>query len=75
MERWEHLMLSRAEAARLPELGRQGWRLAAVSDGPDGAFHLQRPALSFRERITLEQQARYLTARGVDPAATGEESR
>lgn len=64
---WEYLTLSEAEVD-LAALGRDGWELAAV--GPTGALYFKRPALDFRERITLDQRAAVATDRAEQTDAT-----
>lgn len=63
---WEYVILVRGEASRLASLGREGWELVAVTDGPEGGeLYLKRPLPSFREQITLDQRESYV---GEDPA-------
>ncbi|MFT4041295.1 MAG: hypothetical protein QM692_24145 [Thermomicrobiales bacterium] len=58
---WEYLILGRGEASRLTALGREGWELVAVTDGPEGGeLFLKRPLPSFREQITLDQRESYV---------------
>ena len=58
---WEYLILPRAGAVRLNDLGREGWELVAVAatDGGRELF-LKRPLPGFREQITLEQRGSYV---------------
>jgi hypothetical protein len=61
---WNYLTLPRADAlARLERLGATGWELS-VLDGETAV--LRRPALSFRERVTLDQKRAVYRARGVE---------
>ena len=58
---WEYLILERAEADRLGDLGREGWELVAVGRADDGVeLFLKRPLPGFREQITLEQRSSYV---------------
>jgi hypothetical protein len=58
---WEYLILERAEAERLSDLGREGWELVAVSRADDGVeLYLKRPLPGFREQITLDQRSSYV---------------
>jgi hypothetical protein len=67
---WDYLTLSRADAlARLERLGAAGWELTVLDHE---AAVLRRPALSFRERVTLDQKRAVYRARGVEPR--GEDS-
>ncbi len=51
--------------ASLDELGREGWELVAVGDQPSGTIaYLKRPALGFKEQVTLEQREKYARMRG-----------
>lgn len=53
--------------ARLDGLGREGWELVAVGDQPGGTTaYLKRPALGFKERVTLEQRERYARSQGYE---------
>jgi len=57
----------------LPALGRQGWELVAVLPGGVPAnvggegptFYFKRPALTFREEVTLDQKRRYYDLIGI----------
>ena len=72
-QRWEYLTIPENERDRLGELGEQGWELAAAGGGPDEpTLYLKRPALSFRERVTLEQRRHYYRSRGLDVALDSE---
>ena len=65
---WEYL--TSADDADLAALGRQGWELIAVTPtGPEGALvlYFKRPALDFRDRVTLEQKRRYYALLGRAP--------
>lgn len=55
-QRWEHRVIAATDEQALQALGAEGWELVGV-DG--GKLYLKRPALPFRERVTLEQKARY----------------
>lgn len=72
-ERWEHLVLAADEAARLAELGEQGWQVVAA--GPAGGrdvLYLQRPAPDFKERVTLAQREAYLQRRAHSRTGEGQ---
>ena len=58
------------DPATLPDLGQAGWELVGIAPGPEGVptFYLKRPAPDFRERVTLEQKARYYALLGIAPA-------
>ncbi len=59
---WEYAVASDPDEVGLNALGADGWELVAVTARGDAtrAF-LKRPALGFRERVTLEQRAAYLS--------------
>jgi hypothetical protein len=59
---WEYLTLDQQDADDLNALGEEGWELVSVSDG---RLYFKRPALSFRERVTLDQKRHYYDALGV----------
>lgn len=59
---WEYLTLDEQDADDLNALGEEGWELVSVSDG---RLYFKRPALSFRERVTLDQKRQYYGALGV----------
>jgi hypothetical protein len=50
---WEYLTIAEQDAEDLNALGAQGWELVSVSDS---TLYFKRPALSFRERVTLDQK-------------------
>jgi hypothetical protein len=63
-EAWEYHVTvhDRMSEEVLNQLGAVGWELVGVV--PDGnpasaTFYFKRPALSFKERVTLEQKHRY----------------
>jgi hypothetical protein len=63
--KWEHLTIPASEWARLGALGDDGWELVAVEgEGPVRALYLKRPALEFREMVTLEQRRAYYASVG-----------
>jgi len=72
---WEYRSVFEPDAALLADFGSDGWELVAVT-GDEGRqrFHFKRPGLDFRERVTLEQKARYYAMLGV-AEATGEAAR
>jgi hypothetical protein len=66
-QNWEYRVERDLSDDALAALGADGWELTA-SDGLDvGRFIFRRPALSFVERVTLEQRARYYETLGLDP--------
>jgi hypothetical protein len=69
-ESWEYhvVVLSRADEEQLNRLGDEGWELVAVvAEGQPASsiFYFKRPALNFRERVTLDQKHRYYRQRGL----------
>ena len=66
--RWEYVVVAGPDQARLAELGDEGWELVGVVAGEGGpTCYFKRPALDFRERVTLEQKRRYYVALGKRP--------
>ena len=70
-ETWEYhtAVLQPGNEEQLNRLGSQGWELVAVV--PEGklarpTFYFKRPALNFKERVTLEQKHRYYRQWGHD---------
>ena len=64
--RWEYVVIVGPDQAWLTELGDEGWELAGVAAGEDGpTCYFKRPALDFRERVTLDQKRRYYAALGT----------
>lgn len=75
---WEHLVEREPDQARLSALGAEGWELVTVRDvGGEARAYLKRPALSFRERVTLEQRDAYYGRQGAGAGvgATDEDRR
>ena len=65
---WDYLTLPDRDRDRLGELGSEGWELTGIGEDADGRLlYLKRPALSFRERVTLDQRRRYYASLGLDP--------
>ena len=61
---WDYLILPAEpapEVATLRELGQDAWELVAVSAG---THYFKRPALTFRERVTIDQKRRVYRAHG-----------
>ena len=57
---WEYRRLSAGDDDALAKLGRAGWELVgAVPSGDGPQLYLKRPALDFRERVTLDQKRDY----------------
>lgn len=71
IDAWDYLTIPDSERGWLESLGRQGWELTAIGGDPaDQRLYLKRRALTFRERVTLEQRSRYYAALGLAaPAA------
>lgn len=61
---WDYKVEENITAARMNELGADGWELIEL-DGARSIF--RRPALSYVERVTLEQRAHYYESLGLDP--------
>ena len=62
---WEYLALPERERERLGELGSEGWELVGVGGDSDaGVLYMKRPALDFRDRVTVDQRRRYYEALG-----------
>src|SRR5204862_7825355 len=60
MTTWEYHKTS--SDGELGKLGREGWELVGVvpdSAGGDAILYFKRPALNFRERVTMEQKRHY----------------
>jgi hypothetical protein len=73
MTAWEYLR-SRDES-ELAALGREGWELVAVLPGEargEATFYFKRPALGFRERVTLDQKRHYYNLMGIEVSAQDE---
>lgn len=64
LQRWEYLVESEPTVQRVDDLGADGWELVQIADGGRAVF--RRPALTFIERVTLEQRARYFASLGID---------
>ena len=62
---WEYKVERSPDEARLNDLGAQGWEIVAASNAL-GDVVLKRPALTFREQVTLEQRRRYFGYWGLD---------
>ena len=63
---WEYRIESDLTVNALDELGRQGWELVETDEN---RYVFKRPALSFVERVTLEQRAHVYASLGLDPDA------
>ena len=61
---WEYRIEREIPLETLDVLGRQGWELIESSEN---RYVFKRPALSFVERVTIEQRARYYESLGLDP--------
>lgn len=67
---WDYLTLEERDRDRLPALGEAGWELAGVGGEAEGRLlYLKRPAMDFRERVTLDQRRRYYASLGLDPGS------
>lgn len=60
---WEYRIEADLTVNALDELGRQGWELIEASGN---RYVFKRPELTFVERMTLEQRARYYESLGLD---------
>ena len=68
---WEYHALPETERHELAALGMEGWELVALGGEPgERLLYLKRPALGFRERITLDQRRAYFNALGLEQPAT-----
>ena len=66
MTRWEYY--TTADDGPLEVLGVQGWELVAAVPSADGGpptLYLKRPALSFREQVTIDQKRHYYSLHGI----------
>ena len=64
---WEYLTLEERDRDRLPALGEVGWELAGVGgEADEPILYLKRPAMDFRDRVTLDQRRRYYDLLGLD---------
>jgi hypothetical protein len=61
---WEYKIEEAASVERMNELGADGWELIEL-DGTRTIF--RRPALTYVERVILEQRAHYYESLGLDP--------
>ena len=69
MTTWEYYKT--VDDAQLEELGREGWELVAIvsSGGNEGTtLYFKRPALTFREQVTIDQKRRYYALKGIKGA-------
>jgi hypothetical protein len=64
---WEYRIESDLTVNALDEIGRQGWELVETGEN---RYVFKRPALSFVERVTLEQRAHVYATLGLDPDAS-----
>lgn len=62
---WEYRVERATSEAKLNELGARGWEVVAVTEAL-GDVVLKRPALDFREQVTLDQRRRYFGYWGLD---------
>jgi hypothetical protein len=60
---WEYRIVESLDDDQLNALGAEGWDLAGI--GPAG-WVLKRPALDFREQVTMDQRRRYFASWGID---------
>jgi hypothetical protein len=67
MPRWEYRIEFDLPVENLEDLGREGWELIETRGT---GYVFKRPALSFVERVTLEQRAHYYESLGLDPEAS-----
>ncbi len=64
LQRWEYRIEQSPSSEMLSQLGADGWELTGIEGG---SCVLKRPALSFVERVTLEQRACYYESLGLNP--------
>jgi len=62
---WEYRIERSPGEETLNALGAQGWEVVAASESRDDVI-LKRPALDFREQVTLDQRRRYFGYWGLD---------
>ncbi|MCC6945713.1 MAG: hypothetical protein IT335_14125 [Thermomicrobiales bacterium] len=60
---WEYRVERAPGAAALNELGAQGWEVVSATQVD---VFLKRPALDFREQVTLDQRRRYFGYWGLE---------
>ena len=65
---WEFRIETDPSLDLLDEMGGQGWELVDVDER---RYVFKRPALSFVERVTLEQRAHVFASIGLDVDAPG----
>lgn len=68
---WEYRCIPANDDAALAQLGQEGWELVGFAPSGDGPqLYLKRPALDFRERVTMDQKRHVYTSFGRQlPAA------
>ena len=73
MQRWEYRVVEGdASEGLLNELGDEGWELVGVVAAVSGPqAYLKRPALAFKEQVTLEQRQKYARLGGYQFAGAG----
>ena len=73
---WEYRIAPDLSEAEMNRLGADGWELVAVgADGAIPVFYLKRPGLDFRERVTLDQKARYVGGGSGSASPAGKNAR
>ncbi len=63
--KWEYRVERVSGEQKLNELGAEGWEVIGVTEAL-GDVVLKRPALDFREQVTLDQRRRYFGYWGLD---------
>ena len=77
LQTWDYLVVPADPAPDLARLGREGWELVGTGTAPGGpaSLYFKRPALDFRERVTLDQKRRAYERFGVPLPADEETSK
>ena len=75
LQTWDYLVVPTDPAPDLARLGREGWEFVGTGVSPGGptSLYFKRPALDFRERVTLDQKRRAYAHFGV-PLPADEET-
>ena len=75
LQTWDYLVVPADPTPDLARLGQAGWELVGTGASPGGptSLYFKRPALGFRERVTLDQKRRAYAQFGV-PWPTDEET-
>ncbi len=64
---WEYRTLPERDRDQLADLGSDGWELVGIGGEVEARLlYLKRPALDFRERVTLDQRRQVYQSLGLD---------